>query len=142
MARHDNDKEITVIETDSGATVKWFLMGALLGAGAALLLAPQSGERTRREIANRARSLRNDAEERWDGLKDEIETRGARIKERVSEWADDVREEVEEGKVALERKANSARDELEHRLANARLRRRSAVAADGVSEDLDDMDEA
>ena len=34
-----------------------FLLGAAVGAGVALLLAPQSGEETRKEIANRTRKL-------------------------------------------------------------------------------------
>ena len=59
---------------------------------------------------------------------EEVEGRGRKVKARVEEWADDVAEEVREGRRTIERTANSARDELERRLADARARRRAAVA--------------
>lgn len=142
MGQRDETHEVTVIETDSGASAKWFLIGALLGVGAGLLFAPQSGERTRRDLAKRARRLRDEAEDRLEEFGDELESRGRRIKGAVEDWADDVAEEVREGKRAIARKADSARDELERRLAEARARRRAAVAAEGVADDdLDDDDD-
>jgi hypothetical protein len=45
---------------------------------------------------------------------------------------------VQEGRRMVERKATSARDDLERRLADARARRRAAVGADGVADDADD----
>jgi hypothetical protein len=48
------------------------LAGALVGAGVALLLAPQSGEETRERIANRARRLGSRADDSWDDLRDEL----------------------------------------------------------------------
>lgn len=46
--------------------------GALVGAGVALLLAPQSGVETREDIASRARRLRSRADDSWDDLRDEL----------------------------------------------------------------------
>jgi hypothetical protein len=48
------------------------IAGALVGAGVALLLAPQSGEETREQIASRARRLGSRADEGWDNLRDEL----------------------------------------------------------------------
>jgi hypothetical protein len=48
------------------------IAGALVGAGVALLLAPQSGEETRERIANRARRLGSRADASWDELRDEL----------------------------------------------------------------------
>jgi len=48
------------------------IAGALVGAGAALLLAPQSGEETREQIVSRARRLSARADEGWDDLRDEL----------------------------------------------------------------------
>lgn len=48
------------------------LIGALAGAGAALLLAPQSGEETRLAIGRRARHARYRARTAWDDLADEL----------------------------------------------------------------------
>jgi hypothetical protein len=48
------------------------IAGALVGAGVALLLAPQSGEETRERIVRRARRLGTRADEGWDDLRDEL----------------------------------------------------------------------
>lgn len=48
------------------------IAGALVGAGVALLLAPQSGEETRERIADRARRLGSRADAGWDDLRDEL----------------------------------------------------------------------
>ena len=47
-------------------------LGVLLGAGAALLLAPQAGEDTRADIADGTRRLRHKAGDAWDDLRDEL----------------------------------------------------------------------
>ncbi len=47
-------------------------LGALLGAGVALLTAPQSGSRTRRKIVDAGRRAGGRAADTWDGLGDEL----------------------------------------------------------------------
>ena len=58
-------------------------LGALLGGGAALLLAPHSGEEVRAGIGRRARGMREDARDAWDDLRDELEWATRRGKLRV-----------------------------------------------------------
>ncbi|HSR43351.1 MAG TPA: YtxH domain-containing protein, partial [Longimicrobiales bacterium] len=60
----DQDEPYIVIERDSGGSLGAFVLGALVGAGVALLFAPQSGEETQEELRSRARELRGAAEER------------------------------------------------------------------------------
>ena len=48
------------------------LVGALVGAGAALLLAPQSGQETRKTIGRKARVARHRANDAWDDLAGEL----------------------------------------------------------------------
>jgi hypothetical protein len=48
------------------------LIGALVGAGAALLLAPQSGVETRTAIRRRARFARHRATDAWSDLADDL----------------------------------------------------------------------
>jgi hypothetical protein len=48
------------------------LLGIALGAGVALLLAPQSGADTRRAIARNGRRLRRRGRDAWDDLRDEL----------------------------------------------------------------------
>ena len=52
--------------------VAGLLIGALVGAGIALLVAPSSGEETRRMIARRARRLAADARDRYDEARHEL----------------------------------------------------------------------
>ena len=133
-----DERDVTVIEADSGSGLKWFVLGAAIGAGLGILFAPQAGERTRRDLARRGRKLRAEAEDKLDDLADDLKVRGRKIKESVSDFADEVAEEVTEGKRKLERTALTAREELERRLADARGRARAAVAGDGVAEDEDE----
>ncbi len=46
----------------TGSLLTGLIIGAVLGAGAALLLAPQSGARTRRMLRKRGTDFRRDAE--------------------------------------------------------------------------------
>lgn len=48
---------------NSGAILVAFALGAVAGAATALLLAPQTGEETRRQLADRAREGREKANE-------------------------------------------------------------------------------
>lgn len=139
--RGRDDEEYTIIERDSGAGVKWFLVGAILGAGLGLLFAPQDGERTRHDISRKARKLRAQASDRFEELTDDIESKGRKVKASVEDWVEDVTGEVRDGRRALRETAEDARDDLERRLSDARARRRATVAADGVADDEDEGDE-
>ncbi len=94
-----DDKPVIIVERSSGG-LGGFLFGLLVGAGAALLFAPQSGEETRRVIKDRSRQLYETARR---GLRD------------TREGAQDA---LDAGKAAV----HSARDELERRLADSRSR--------------------
>jgi len=135
-----NEQPDVIIESDGGAGVKWFLIGALVGAGVAMLYAPQSGERTRRDLARRAKRIRRDVEGKLEEVRDEVVDRGRRLRDSAQDLAENVKGEVRDGRKAIRKTASNARDELERRLEDARSRRRTVMAADGVA-DLDD-DEA
>lgn len=120
MAQRDRDREIYV-EREGASAVKWFIAGGLLGAGLALLFAPQSGGETRRGIRRRLRKLRAMTEEKLDDLSDSLGRGG----ERVRELLDDAGDELEE----WEGRARSARDDLERRVAEVRARRRGPAPA-------------
>jgi len=68
-------------ETDGEGELDWqhiaiftagAMLGAVLGAGAALLFAPQSGARTRHNIARRGRHLRTRTADAWEDLRHEL----------------------------------------------------------------------
>jgi YtxH-like protein len=48
-------------------------LGAMLGAGAALLLAPQTGKEVRHDLARRGRRWRARTADAWDDLRDELQ---------------------------------------------------------------------
>ena len=55
----------------AGAFLVGVLLGALLGAGAALMLAPERGEVVRRRLGGRLRALGEDARDQLEDWRDE-----------------------------------------------------------------------
>lgn len=64
------------------------LLGAVIGAGVALVTAPESGRRTRKRIRRAAGDLRDSASDRWEGLRDTASDRWDNL-------SDDVRGKVD-----------------------------------------------
>jgi gas vesicle protein len=122
MRRESRERpEVVVVKADGGVTP--FVWGLLVGAGMALLFAPQSGEETRQLLRTRGRRLWAAAEEKAAELQDLVTSGIGDAKARVEEVIDDrrqaARDVVDAGKAAV----HSARDELERRLADARTAR-------------------
>jgi gas vesicle protein len=104
-----------------------FLIGLALGAGVALLLAPQSGEETRRGLARRARRAQ-------DAAKDFVEDVSGTVAEKFQEVRATVEERIEATLDAVDDKkrrvsnafhagraaAREARGELEQRIAESK----------------------
>jgi gas vesicle protein len=67
------------MEYDDDARLLNFLSGlicgAAIGAGAALLMAPNSGKKTRKRLHRAGEDLRENAAERWEDLADEVRER-------------------------------------------------------------------
>jgi gas vesicle protein len=126
-----------IIERGS-SSLWWFLVGGALGAGLALLFAPQSGDRTRRVVGRKLSKLRDAADEAFDDLRDALspEERVHRsLAEQRSEDAEvGARAAADDGNAEPDRtetprkSAAAARRELEQRLAEARARRQRALA--------------
>ena len=55
--------------------VAGLLMGAAIGATAALLSAPQSGRRTRKKIGRAAMDIRRTTGDRWDDVAEDVRTK-------------------------------------------------------------------
>ena len=126
MAHVRDDKPVIIIEKSSGG-FGGFLLGLLVGAGAALLLAPQSGEETREALRERGRKLRDDAQERAEELGHRIEDGYDKARGHVEETLKTARHTFDEKRAgardavkAGRAAVHSARDELDRRLADAR----------------------
>jgi gas vesicle protein len=122
-----DEEPYLIVERQEGPQIGPFLIGLALGAGIALLLAPKSGEDTRREIADGVKRAREAAVDAVEGITETVaETlNGARNK--VSEGIESARDAVdlrrrqvssavEAGRVA----ARQAREDLELRLAESK----------------------
>lgn len=119
------------MERDGGSSVKALLLGALIGAGLALLYAPQSGEETRRGLKRRLRKVRAMAEEKVDELGQRISGRGQKAPDPEFDEGEETDEGGEEDVAPEMVEApgrTGAREELERRLEQARARRRGVVA--------------
>jgi gas vesicle protein len=73
---------------DENSNFGWFLAGAVIGAGAALLLAPKSGKDTRTYLSNTTKDSRQAMESNGRELMDrgkELYDRGKKIVEDASD---------------------------------------------------------
>ena len=81
------------------------VLGAVIGAGAALLLAPQSGKETRDELL-----------ERLDDIKEKVDATTRKVvtatREKLAETSSDLGQAVEAGRNAAKARA----DELRHKI--------------------------
>ena len=92
----DDEKDLAVdedeVESHGPHTTRTFLaglvIGALVGAGVALLLAPKSGAETRLAVSRRAKIMAREARDRYDDLKDKVR-RARREQARGDEPTDD-----------------------------------------------------
>lgn len=130
--RHHDEDELLEIEFEERGGFGTFLLGALVGAGVALLLAPRSGRETQREIA---RALREHGEGPVEGVREAVagwagRARGGvagrldEVRDAVDERVGRVRGAVEEGRMA----ARQARVELRRRVEEAKQTYRSGRA--------------
>lgn len=104
MPNHDIQDSVTFI---TGLTV-----GVLLGAASALLLAPQSGKRTRRDIARRAERLGDEASERLSEARAEAGRMAERTRSEGRRLAKDARKKVDETSERLSEAVDQGRDRL------------------------------
>jgi gas vesicle protein len=122
--RDDDDETTTfVIETRGGdGGVEAFLFGVLVGAAAALLLAPRSGAETQAEIAGAVRRARDQVEGRVNEVREGVTGRVEGVRGRFSRGVETVRGGVE----TQVGRARAAVDAGRHAAADAReeLRRR------------------
>lgn len=70
-----------------------FSLGALFGAGMALFLAPQSGEKTRKEMGKKSKRWRKQAEDLRESGGEWLGDAG----ERVDDWSSEIADVIEDG---------------------------------------------
>ncbi len=124
MREHDEVPTV-IIERGGGSGIGSFVLGALLGAGLALLFAPKSGEETQEDLKEQARRLRSSAEDRVRDAQKQLEERLEGARKGVQSRVEDVK-----GAVAAGRKAAvDARGDLERKLDRSKAAYRAGVDA-------------
>lgn len=123
--RDQNEVPYIVIEREGSSQIGGFLVGALLGAGLALLFAPKSGEETQAELRERALKLRDAAEDRMKEAQRNLEGRLDQARDGVQSRVNEVREAVDAGRHA----AQDARGDLERKLERSKAAYRAGVQA-------------
>ena len=134
----NKEREVIVVDRGDHSPLWWLVVGATVGAGLGLLFAPKSGEETRRELGKRIAKLREAADDALGGLHGALDEETPIHRSAAEEEAADLLEEEEEVIEPASRgrrggsagDASPARLELEQRLAEARARRRRALAAE------------
>ena len=108
MGNQDKSPDV-VTKRDSGMSIGYFFLGAFVGAGLALLLAPQSGKESQEEIRGQAKKIRIATEEQMRQTQDTLGSQLDTMREDVRTRISIVRDAVESGRKAAE----EARRELE-----------------------------
>jgi gas vesicle protein len=128
---YDDDEpyygEPYVIVEKREAGIGPFLIGLALGAGAALLFAPQTGEETRRGIARRARRAQEAAQDLVEDVSGTVADKFNEVRATVGERIDATLEAVDDKKRRVSNAfhagraaAREARGELEQRIAESK----------------------
>lgn len=128
MRDYDDDDGVPYVVIErTGSGLVPFVWGALLGAAAALLLAPKSGAETQQELRERARRLRDRAEEKAGELQETLQGALAEGRKQVEEKFDTAKRSVAGGRAKAEqaytagrKAARAARDELEGQISRVR----------------------
>ena len=106
--RDSDDLPYVVIERHSGG-LGAFLWGAMIGAGAALLLAPRSGSETQEDLRASVRRVRTAAEDRVETARSTVN----RTRSRLEDQLGNVREQISSVREQIDSKAERARETLE-----------------------------
>jgi len=91
---------------ETGAFLAGFILGGLVGAAAALIMAPSSGLDTRKQLKDKGLELREMAETRLEEARKRADEVAASARERAEHAAEEARKRAEElqerGRVILE----------------------------------------
>lgn len=95
---------------NAGSILVSFLLGGLVGAGLALLLAPSSGTETRRRIREIADEVKVKTEDYLDSTREKIKSTVEKGKEIYEEKKSAITAALEAGKEAFEQEIKSTKN--------------------------------
>jgi len=151
MSRRDeyDDERVVVVEQGSGNGIGMLLLGLAVGATAALLFAPASGQETRDRIQREARRAGKRVKDMADEATEELSGRVGRTRERFDERVERAKDAVRSRTKAVGDAVDAGRDaaaqarrELERAVLDSKRAyadsRRAYREARRMEEDFDD----
>lgn len=125
-------------DSDIGAFLTGFVIGGLVGAAVALIMAPQSGAETREQLRQKGIELRTQGEETLAETRARAESAAAEARARAEKLAADARLRAEEmarqGRVVMEEQRVKLQDAVEAgKKAVGKMRPGSHSHADGTT---------
>ena len=109
-----NDAPDTRGTSNTGLTLMGFALGAVVGAGLALLLAPDSGRNTRQRLASTARRWSESAGHTIDQARDTAEQTIGRARDTAERTIDQARDTVAELGTDAKSAIKAGRDAFQH----------------------------
>ena len=93
----NSNEETNEVHTSSGFLVGMLfltglLLGILAGAGTMLLLAPQSGKKTRKQIRRKSRDLREQATDTMEGRVHQVRAKTHKVTTSMHDQAEDLQQ--------------------------------------------------
>ena len=108
--------------SELGAFLAGFVIGGLVGAATALILAPQSGSDTRSQISNQGQNLRSGGEERISSMRNTASGLTNDYRDRAGKLASTVREKAQESGGNLQQQARVVLDSGKEQTGKMRQR--------------------
>jgi len=98
MKKATNEKEVQHKDNGSyaGSAVAGLVIGGLAGAGAALLLAPQSGKETREQIQQKTSEIRDRTTEKVEGAVSQVKSKTHEITSSLHGKAEELQHQGQE----------------------------------------------
>ncbi len=109
---------------ETGAFLAGFILGGLVGAAVAMIMAPSSGTETRKQIVDRGLELRGKTESRLDEARKRAEEMSGDVKTRAEKAAEEARKRAED----LQERSRVILEEQKARVVSAVEESRKAEA--------------
>jgi gas vesicle protein len=100
---------------ETGVFLAGFILGGLVGAAVAMIMAPSSGQETRKQIVDRGLELRNRTESKLEEARKRAEEMSGDVKTRAEKAAEEARNRAEE----LQERSRVILEEQKARIASA-----------------------
>jgi len=93
--------------SDAGAFLSGLMIGGLIGAGVALLYAPQSGEATRQQIAEKSTELKTQAETELAKIQEQAQATLTDLQSKANQVTADAQQQIDKARAQLEGTVNN-----------------------------------